>query len=239
MERFRATFFAAASLVPAVFTISALQGAHLAADSSRGARLLETLSCLQCHRINGRGRAVASDLGWRIGRDFTPATLAAAMWNHAPLMWAAMREQSIVPVDLDEQAAADLFAYFYSVRFFEKPGDAERGKAAFGSKGCSKCHGYVQAKRSAAKPVSQWESVSEPIALPSAMWNHGAAMAGDFDKLKLKWPQLTSQDITDLVIYLQGQQAGRHVSVSWRQLPAWRVRHSFTRGAARTAIRKD
>ena len=53
------------------------------------------------------------------------------MWNHAPMMWTAIRENSVRPPDLDEQAAADLFAYFYSVRFFENPGDAGRGKQLF------------------------------------------------------------------------------------------------------------
>ena len=33
--------------------------------------------------------------------------------------------------DLDEQAAPDLMAFFYAARFFEKPGDAGRGKRAF------------------------------------------------------------------------------------------------------------
>ena len=40
--------------------------------------------------------------------------------------------------------AADLFAYFYSARFFEKPGDAARGKRAFAVRGCSNCHGLTE-----------------------------------------------------------------------------------------------
>jgi mono/diheme cytochrome c family protein len=127
-------------------------------------------------------------------------------------MWSTMRERSIALPDLDDQAAADLFAYFYSVRFFEKPGDAGRGKAAFASKGCSSCHGILHSKLPAAKPVAQWELTSDPIALASAMWNHSTAMAGDFAESRLKWPQLTSQDLTDLVIYLQGQSQTRGVS---------------------------
>ena len=53
------------------------------------------------------------------------------MWNHAPAMWAAMRARERQAGDLNEQAAGDLFAYFYSARFFEKPGDAARGKRLF------------------------------------------------------------------------------------------------------------
>jgi cytochrome c2 len=140
------------------------------------------------------------------------------MWNHAPEMWAAMRQMSIVSPDLDEQGAGDLFAYFYSVRFFEKVGDAARGRAAFESKGCSRCHGIVRQKRPAAKPVMQWESAFEPIALASAMWNHGVGIAADFASLRLKWPQLTSQDLTDIVIYSQAQAQARgpslHIEIS-------------------------
>jgi mono/diheme cytochrome c family protein len=110
-----------------------LRAATIAADSARGAQLFESLSCVQCHSINGKGGTVAPDLGRRIDRDFTPASLAATMWNHAPAMWAAIRTRNISPGDLDEQAAADLFAYFYSARFFEKLGDAGRGKRLFTS----------------------------------------------------------------------------------------------------------
>ena len=70
----------------------ALHAATVAADSARGAQLFETLSCVQCHSINGKGGTAAPDLGRRIDRDFTPASLAATMWNHAPAMWAAMRD---------------------------------------------------------------------------------------------------------------------------------------------------
>jgi len=177
----------------------------IAADSSRGVGILQTLSCLRCHRIHGNGGVGGSDLGWVIGRNHTPAALAATIWNHAPRMWAAMQAGDTARPDLHEQAAADLFAYFYAVRFFEKPGDAERGRDAFESKGCSKCHGIEQPKVAGVMPVSQWESASEPIALASAMWNHGAAMNAEFTKRRLKSPQLSSQDLIDLVIYIQGQ----------------------------------
>ena len=187
-------------------TAAGLKAATIAADSTRGAQLFETLACVQCHGINGKGGTIGPDLGRRLDRNFTPAGLAATMWNHAPTMWAAMRERSIVPGDLNDQAAADLFAYFYSARFFEKPGDAARGKRLFESKHCVDCHGSAQATHStlaAAPPVSRWESIGQPIALADAMWNHGATMREEFSKRHLKWAELTSQNLTDLLVYLR------------------------------------
>ncbi|HEY6340299.1 MAG TPA: c-type cytochrome [Bryobacteraceae bacterium] len=176
----------------------------IAADSTRGAALFERLSCIQCHLINGKGGTTAPDLGRRIDRDSTPASLAATMWNHAPVMWAAMREQNVRAGDLNEQAANDLFAYFYSVRFFEKPGDAGRGKNLFASKRCADCHGLTQAKIPEAKPVSEWESVGSPIYLISAMWNHASAMRLETRFRGVKWPEVTPQDLTDMLVYLRG-----------------------------------
>jgi mono/diheme cytochrome c family protein len=132
---------------------SAVPGATVAMDSARGELLFATLSCNGCHSINGVGGKIAPDLGSHLDRDFTPALLASTMWNHAPAMWAAMRDRAVRAGDLDEQAAADLFAYFYAARFFERPGDAGRGKSLFSDKHCSECHGLTQAILPAAYAV--------------------------------------------------------------------------------------
>src|SRR5271170_4149530 len=122
-------------LLASTLRAQALLTDSAAADSARGAQLFESLSCVQCHSINGTGGTIGPDLGRRVDRNFTPAMLAATMWNHAPTMWAAMRERNIRAGDLDAPAAADLFAYFYSAHFFDRPGDAGRehlGRARFG-----------------------------------------------------------------------------------------------------------
>jgi mono/diheme cytochrome c family protein len=188
---------------------SALQSATIAADSARGAQLFETLSCVQCHSVNGKGGNVGPDLGRRVDRDFAPASLAATMWNHAPTMWAAMRDRNIRSGDLDEQAAADLFAYFYSAHFFDRPGDAGRGKSLFASRHCGVCHGLAQAKLPAAKPVADWESLGSPIVLINAMWNHATTMKAEFARRKFAWPELTSQELSDMLVYLRNLPSAR------------------------------
>ncbi len=135
------------------------------------------------------------------------------MWNHAPAMWASMRGRGIQVGDLNEQAAADLFAYFYSARFFESPGDAGRGKSLFSTKHCSECHGLTEAKLPEAKPAAQWDSIGQPLALVNAMWNHAVTMRQEFAKRKLRWPDLSSQDLTDILVYLRGLPSARNGAV--------------------------
>ena len=111
--------------IVAVLMTAAAEGAVFpSADSARGQRIFSDQSCIQCHSINGEGAKIGPDLGRRIDRNYTPAMLVSIMWNHAPTMWAAMEARGIGRPALDEQAAADLFAYFYSARFFDKLGDA-------------------------------------------------------------------------------------------------------------------
>jgi mono/diheme cytochrome c family protein len=186
-----------------LWSTGAAHGATLAASSERGERLFTSQSCIHCHSVNGKGGHVGPDLGRRVDRDYTPATLASLMWNHAPTMWSAMRERGIPAQEMDEQAAADLFAYFYSARFFDRPGDAGRGKRLFTQRNCSQCHGLTEAKAAGAKPVSEWQSLGHPIELADAMWNHASDMRARMEGAKLEWVRLSGQDLSDILVYLR------------------------------------
>ncbi len=104
---------------------------------------------------------------------------------------------------VDESAAADLFAFFYSTRFFEKPGDAARGKRLFAERGCAGCHGIAAEVRAGAPPVIRWEDLNRPFALSAAMWNHMPAMLAAMKSERRPWPSLSAQDLTDLLVYLR------------------------------------
>jgi len=180
----------------------AANGAVVAADSARGAALFESLQCVQCHSINGKGGRAGADLGRLVDRSFTPASLAATMWNHAPAMWASMRASDIHAGDLDEQAAADLFAFFYSARFFELPGDAARGKRVLEAK-CGRCHGLKSSPISGAPPVVDWKQAHTPFDLVTSMWNHQPRMQAAAAAQRIALPMLTAQDLIDLLVYVR------------------------------------
>ena len=63
-----------------------------------------------------------------------------------------------------------------------------------------------------AKPVIKWESLGHPIRLAEAMWNHAANMRQAFADQKLAWPQITGQDLSDILVYLRNLPAARQLA---------------------------
>ncbi|MGD0500966.1 MAG: c-type cytochrome [Bryobacteraceae bacterium] len=190
---------AAAALVVS----GALAASLPSGDARRGEQLFGSERCVQCHGVNGRGGTAAPDLAKSLDRDFTPTGMASLMWNHAPAMWSAMKKQGVNRPTLTPEQSADLFAYFVSARYFEKPGDAGRGKQAFAAKHCAECHGIASSSYAGAPPVVKWESLSDPVVLAQQMWNHGPKMRQAYAGKKLSWSELTAQELTDILVYLR------------------------------------
>jgi mono/diheme cytochrome c family protein len=180
--------------------VASAWSAPLEADARRGAEFFRSQGCVNCHSPNGK----APDLGRRLDRDYTPDGIAARMWSHAPVMWAAMAKENVTPPQVSPQQAADLFAYFYAARYFEKPGEAERGKRYFAEKHCSDCHALTASSGpSVGPPVDRWESLASPIILIERMWNHQSQMHNAMAARGIAWPHMSSQELDDLLVYLQ------------------------------------
>ena len=177
--------------------------ADIAGEAKRGEQVFRTQQCIRCHSVNGQGGTFGPDLSRRIDRNYTPAMMASLMWNHAPEMWSAMKREGLTLPQLSNEQAADLFAYFVSARYFERPGDAGRGKQLFASKHCAECHGTTDSKFAGAPPVAKWESLADPVVLAQQMWNHGAGMTDALTKKGIARPMLSGQELTDVLVYLQ------------------------------------
>ncbi len=205
-----------------IFTLGSVCLSILAAatfipgDARRGAMVFQSENCVNCHSVNGEGGKSAPDLARRVAREYTPAQMSALIWNHAPAMWTAIAGQGYRRPMLTEEQAADLFAYFYAARYMERPGDAARGKQVFETKRCAGCHGISSRVAGGGPPVAEWPSLDEPIALANAMWNHASEMRAAAQRKKVALPVLTSQELTDLLVYLQNlpQTRGRRADFS-------------------------
>jgi mono/diheme cytochrome c family protein len=190
-------------VLPLVATSVLIAQILVPGDARRGAELFRTQFCATCHSVNGEGGQSAPDLGKDAARSSTPFLLANLMWNHAPTMWAAMEKNDIQKPKLSQAEAADLFAFFWTSRYFDRPGNGTQGRKIFAAKHCAECHSVSAADPSEGPAVATWQSLSNPTAIAAQMWNHSAKMRSAMARKKVQWPELTAQDLDDLVAYLQ------------------------------------
>jgi mono/diheme cytochrome c family protein len=153
--------------------------------------------------VNGVGGKKAPDLGRGRDRGFDPYRFAGLIWNHAPRMWGVMASERVAWPALDEQQAADLFAFLYVAGDFEKPGDPGRGRRLFVLGRCGQCHGIDAPVRAGIGPVAIWDSPSDPIALAQTMWNHSDEMARALSAARIPYPIFTAQELTDVAAWLR------------------------------------
>jgi len=137
------------------------------------------------------------------------------MWNHGPQMWKQAADNGEVMLGLNEGDIANFYAYLYSLRHFDPPGDAKLGQPLFSEKGCSGCHELKGSKRAqgdlSAGPVvgvpavDAWATMADPVLWIQQMWNHGSAMSGEMASKQRDWPRLELDEMVDLLAYVESQ----------------------------------
>lgn len=109
--------------------------------------------------------------------------IGASMWNHVTLM-------RHVP-QVSEPDMRKILAYVWELQYRGPQGKPEDGKGTFAQKGCSSCHG----DRAIGKTVT-------PASLAAIGWGEGRRMHQRMLEQGISWPQLSAQDIADVVAYL-------------------------------------
>jgi len=162
-------------------------------DPQSGAKGFTQRGCDQCH-----GPKSQWDLSKK--KDFarTLGQLAGMMWNHSPEMWKGMEEKKLPRPTLSSQEMADMTAYLFSTRYFDEPGDPERGRMVFAKKQCHLCH--TQGGKTLS--LSNLKGQISPIFMARTMWNHGPEMLEKMRKAKVSWQKIDGKEMVDLMAYL-------------------------------------
>jgi cytochrome c2 len=229
----RGGFSLATFCILAVSLVNFGAGSGSAGSSNQGRKILEDRRCLACHSVGGEGAGTAADLGRRsVTSKHSPAGLAALMWSHGPSMWDQMQSRSMQISPMSKADADDLFAYFWSLRYFDPRGEAIRGKRLFSSKKCDACHSLTtEPGLGEGPPVASWAGLSDPELWAIQLWNHSSAMESAMVERGMDWPEFTEQEMVDLLLYLQNLPYTRGLR---KQLD-----FSSPRGAARTMFRTE
>ncbi len=159
--------------------------------------------CNLCHSVQGVGGKVGPDLAVR-ERKWGLIEFAAAMWNKAPAMLEAMQQRGVWVPRLGATEMADLVAYLYSVGYFADAGDAEMGRQRLSDKRCLSCHSVDGSGGKTAVDLSQVAGLESPATVIAALWNHALLVKGEIVSEEIRWPKLSTEEMADLMAYLQG-----------------------------------
>jgi cytochrome c2 len=132
--------------------------------------------CARCHSVLGEGGRAAPDLARAPAGHLSAAELVAATWNHAPEMWEKIQAERLPAPRFSAQEMTDLFAFLYSVRSLDEPGDPACGRRLLSEKRCSQCHSVSGEGGRVGPDFRRWAGYRNPVSWIQAMWNHGAAM---------------------------------------------------------------
>lgn len=188
-------------------------GYFIPGDAKAGLKVFFDRGCSQCHSVLGEGGKSAPDLARAPGGHLSASGLVAAVWNHAPTMWERMNEAKVSLPDLTEEEMTNLFAFIYSVRSMDEPGNAERGRLLLTERRCLSCHAVAGRGGRTGPDLRRWASYRNPVSWIQAMWNHAPAMQVLMEERGLPWPEFTGSDVADLIAYIRTRAASprRHV----------------------------
>ena len=174
----------------------------LPGSAANGRMLFADKRCVVCHPISRRGDEEAPDLvQGQAQRSLTE--FATAMWNKAPGMLRAMEAKQITPPTLRPDEMADIVAYLYSVRYFRQSGRQREGVILAVNKGCLDCHGLYGERGKSASDLDRARDVDTPAGALAALWNHSFIDDPRPERERRPWPQLSAQDMADLMAYLR------------------------------------
>ena len=173
-----------------------------------GKRLFVEKRCVLCHQVGGIGGVVGPDLD-QLAQGSSPISIAAALWNHGPAMSAAMRARGIERPSFSGTELQDLIAYLKSYSrdrvqepIYVLPGRAEDGQRLFFQKRCNQCHGSKGEGGPLAPRLYNRKAPLSMIQFSAAMWNKAPAMLRVMKASGVTSPQLTAEDMANIVAYL-------------------------------------
>ncbi|HUL37544.1 MAG TPA: c-type cytochrome, partial [Thermodesulfobacteriota bacterium] len=97
----------------------------------------------------------------------------------------------------------EISAYLYFLKFFDEPGDANRGRSIFNEKGCGACHPLSGKGKEGEPGLDQFPQNISPVFLTQSIWNHGPVMIAHMVKLGMKWPLFEGTEMMDLMEYIK------------------------------------
>lgn len=211
IERARLSAEDAANLMAFLFTAQYYDDLG---DPKAGEALFTSKGCALCHSLGGQGGQVGPPLD-RLKLANSPVLVAAAMWNHGPAMADRMKAAGLERPSFQGREMQDLIAYIVAgARPVEAkteqvlPGTPATGAKLFGEKGCRTCHRVAGQGGAVGPALDRPELHVSLTGFAGRMWNHGPRMWAAARSRGIDVPQLSGQDMADILAYLYTSRYG-------------------------------
>ena len=167
---------------------------------ANGKNLFDKKGCSSCHSVGGESKR-GPDLG-EVEIPRSLSQMASLMWNHFPQMQEVMADAGIEQQKLSSQEMADVVAYLFAVRYYDRPGSVEKGKEIFMKKHCVRCHHRGDIGGAVGPRLDPLKGRASPIFMAQAMWNHGPTMLARLTQMGIAWPSISLEEMVDLIEFL-------------------------------------
>ena len=179
----------------------------LPGNPQEGRNIFVEKGCIKCHAVRAEGGTTGPDLGKRATELYRSVNqVAGIMWNHGSTMWAKMKEKGIEVPKFSGKEMADLIAYLYFIRYFDKPGDPIKGPRLFSDRWCIKCHSIKGEGGKVGPDLAKVKGISSPVDLAAMMWNHVPIIYKETVKQQIPWPQFQKGEMADILGYVEATQ---------------------------------
>jgi cytochrome c2 len=169
-------------------------------NPAQGKRILQAKGCTECHAIDTAGGNVGPDLA-KWGSYANPIIWAQMMWEHAPVMEAAMRRSGMQWPKLEGADLVHIVAYVRSAgitgaKTYLRPGSIDRGRRLFVQKKCNSCH------PGEGPDLAEIDLPTSVGALASRMWNHSPEMTRIMYEKDVQRQPVSAQELADMLSYV-------------------------------------
>ena len=177
-------------------------------NADAGKRLFSEKRCVVCHTVRGTGGVVGPNLD-HLQQFRSPIFVASAMWNHGPQMAQKMKERGIGRPTFTPTELRNLIAYLAPATggpeegpLYVLPGRPESGRQLFAEKRCIECHAVGGAGGHVGPDLVERGVRQSPMEFAATIWNKAPAMAAAMQPRGISVPQLTPEQMADIVAYL-------------------------------------
>ncbi len=171
-------------------------------DAARGQNVFVSRQCARCHLPRGqRGMGPALE---EVRRPQGAYALTGRLWNHAPAMFTALKQEGVEWPRIGVAEMADLMAFLGADPTRDPSPDLARGQVALLTKGCLKCHSLrkeggrigpdLAERRAALAPAATWGAT---------MWAHTPRMAAAAIRVGVLYPRFSGDEMVNLLGFLR------------------------------------